>query len=211
MIVPLGEKHINEVASIYASELPSSLLVLLGRDFLGKFYYKHVAKHPQSVSFVYLVHGKVAGFVVGVREANSFFNRLVKAYFGELVLVLFIAVCKNPWLLGSIIKAVGFMLSKPKGYETETDDAEIITLAVRPEFRTLGFFKDHGVKVANELISVVLNEFRKTGVRRVKAFIEKPNFLAQFFYKNFGFRYVCPLRIYDMESGLYLLELAGAK
>lgn len=211
MTIPLEEKYIAEAASVYAHELPSSLLVLLGRDFLGKFYYKRLIRSPHVVSFVYLVDGKVAGFVVGAREANQFFGRLVKAHFWELAAVLFVSVCKNPRLLLPMTKAAGFMLSKPQGYETEADDAEIITLAVLPEFRTPEFFKERGVKVANELVWAVLNEFKKTGVCRVKAFVEKSNFFAQLFYKNFGFRYVHPMRIYGMESGLYLLELTGAE
>lgn len=210
MVVPLSEKHIKEIAEIYARELPSSPLVFLGKDFLERFYYRYLIQRPDTAAFVYLIDNQVAGFVIGVNQANTFFNRLIKDHIGALIKILFFSIYKRPLLLFHVLGSCRFILAKPAGYQTEAKDAEIVTLAVRPEFRSPEFFKERGIKIAKALVETALAQLKRSGAKRVKAFIEQSNVMAQIFYRNLGFRYVRPIRIGRLRSGLYLLEMMSS-
>ncbi|HLY18221.1 MAG TPA: ribosomal protein S18-alanine N-acetyltransferase [Bryobacteraceae bacterium] len=76
---------------------------------------------------------------------------------------------------------------------TEKRTAEIVSLAVHPQYRRSG--------VADALLRHVLHKLRKAGLRRVELMVRPGNIAAQELYGGFGFREGRLARRYYEDGG----------
>jgi ribosomal-protein-alanine N-acetyltransferase len=96
-------------------------------------------------------------------------------------------------------EVVGYTIGKLKNRVPAKPVAEIISLAVRPDFRQKG--------IGKELTNFLISHFKKRGVKEIFLEVRTENKTAISFYKNLGFTVLKTLKNYYRNGDdAYLME-----
>ena len=90
-------------------------------------------------------------------------------------------------------KILGFAIGRP-----ENGTAEIVSLAVKPEFRQKG--------VGQILIEFLINLFREKNIKEISLHVRTKNKKATSFFQNLGFKISATIKNYYRNGDAYLIK-----
>jgi ribosomal protein S18 acetylase RimI-like enzyme len=182
------------VAAIQISELGGSMVVQLGRHFLEDFYYGRLLALELMGGYVYEVEGVVAGFITFSSDSTRLFHEGLRKHFSLLCWVMARQVLWSPTHLKAIWRSVWFLLEQHREEEGLGVDAEMLSFAVLPAYRTPEFYRATRVRVSHVLFRAALARLQELGVREFKLCTGPTNTVAQNFFRQHGVEVVGPVR-----------------
>ena len=114
---------VDAVVAIHLAAFPSFFLTFLGPRFLRVFY---DAVMRDGIALVATENDRVAGFVVGMLESQSFYRRLFRKRFVQVAIAIIPAVLRRPSTIGRVMRRARQRTSEV------TAGAELMSLAVHP-------------------------------------------------------------------------------
>jgi ribosomal protein S18 acetylase RimI-like enzyme len=171
------------VAALHLAEIPWGLLTSMGPRFVEAFYRTLLAS---DLGFAFLAErdGRAIGYVTGVVHWRRFYRAFLR---------------QNLWMAMRVVGRRLFDLARWRRllettrYATSTmvSDAELLSIAVRPEAR--------GTGASASLVRALLEEFGRRGIRRVRVTTASDNVAAARVYERTGFELVGEEEIHPGE------------
>lgn len=204
MIVPLSPETVEDVAKIHASELPHSPIPRLGHEFMTRFFYGKLLHDPLFYCYVFCHQGKTAGFISFSVDSKKLFRNGIRHHFLLLCRIILKTIVCQPQTLPVVFASILFMKSQKKEVLADID-AEVLTFAILPEFRTVEFYKNTGVKVGEALFSKMAQKYNELKVKQIKLFTEtkKANLLAKLFYTSFHMKIEGTYNVRGLEMQIF--------
>ena len=189
----MGEKDCVEVSRIHKEALEGDYLPTLGLNVL-KTIYKGLLKDKESFGYVAEENGKVIGFVTGSENTKNLFKKVIKQEFTPLSYYTLLALIKKPCLIKNLIQTFQY------NEKVKTDaNAELISIAIKEEHR--------GKDLGKSLTKILINDFKKRNINKIKVTVNKSNIGANKFYQRIGFKHIETFKIYGKEMNLYTLGI----
>jgi len=190
----MTEKHLDDVTFIHLNSLKEDFITSLGEYFVKNIYYKHILTSGLGFGFVCEIDNKVAGFIVGSCDSKKLHNTRVQKYWPQIGLCLLLKLISNPVILLRVLQVVYYMTAKHSEYEAQ---AELISLAVHPEFRRKG--------AANLLVQEFKRHLTVLGVN--KCWTKTHSVIAKKIYENAGFLKISSFKLNGRENFLFACDL----
>jgi ribosomal protein S18 acetylase RimI-like enzyme len=179
------------IAALHIAEIPWGMLSGMGPRFVEAFY-RTLLDGPWGFAFLAEAAGRPVGYCCGVVHWRRFYRVFVR----------------RNWRLaaGSVLRHLGrggarrlFETTKYAAAGT-LPDAELVSIALRPEAR--------GTGAADALVRAVLEEFARRGVDRVRVTTAADNAAAARVYERSGFQLLRRAEIHPGESAsIYVIAL----
>jgi ribosomal protein S18 acetylase RimI-like enzyme len=179
MLESLTKKHVDKVVEIHIQAFPDSQSTKLGKDFL-KSYYGGSVSSSHTISFVWKVDGKVAGFIFGGTNKQELSRQIIMNSKAKFVKAVISNVLRDP--INSIKRFWSYLVHYiiPGGDAFYANDtATLDSVALLKEFRGQG--------IADELIKAFLEQLKKAGVSACRLGVLGENTSARRFYERNGF------------------------
>lgn len=97
---------------------------------------------------------------------------------------------RDPKRMGFFLGLARFVLEKSPA-EAKRVKAQLLSFAIDEEFRSTEFFKEHQIKIANELFHAAVIELKQRGAMGFKVITDRKN-IANIFYRNMGMEIAAP-------------------
>jgi ribosomal protein S18 acetylase RimI-like enzyme len=190
MIEALKKEHVDQVVGVHIQAFPESQSTKFGKDFLTS-YYGGAASSPHTTSFVWIVDGKVAGFIFGGTNKQELSRQIMMSSKAKLAKAVITNVLRDP--INSIKRFWSYLVHYiiPGGDTFYTiDTATLDSVAILKEFRGQG--------IADELIKAFLEQLKKAGASACRLGVLGENTWARRFYERNGFEQ------FNKEGTIYL-------
>jgi glycosyltransferase involved in cell wall biosynthesis/ribosomal protein S18 acetylase RimI-like enzyme len=165
------------VARLHAEEMPDAFLPTLGHRFLTRLY-RALATDPQAVALVAESVDGVVGFATGVVSVGGFYRRFARRH-GPAAVLAATPRLVRPSVLRRLLETVRYPATAT-GPVGPLPDAELLSIAVAPSYRTGG--------TGRALADDVLRGLAERGAVKVKVVVGAANGGANRFYEKVGFR-----------------------
>jgi len=175
------------IARMQSELLPHSPLVLLGMDFMSKFYYSLLPKDGLINGLVCYVDDEAAGFIVATDDPSGFMNTAIKNNWFKLIMVLLISLIKEPSRFKSLMEARRIMSQLPDTAKKE-NLGELLSLGVLEKFRKNKFQKQIAQNISKELVLKAEVLLAEQHCKDVRVVVDDTNTVAKFFYHSLGWR-----------------------
>ena len=162
-----------ELAQLHANSIPHGFMTRLGARFLRVFY-RALLTDPDGVCLVSECAGAVVGGLCSVTSRSGFYRRLLLRH-GFAAAVTTAPKLIKPEVVRGVLENLRYAQNG-----SGTPQAEMISLAVDPEFRRRA--------VGRQLMSASLAELARRGVGEVMLQTETENEAAQRLFTAAGFR-----------------------
>lgn len=178
----------HDVAALHRALLAHSPLVLLGRPFGERFYYKTLVQERYIRGLVAYVDGMPAGFVVATTDSAGFMGKALRRHPFRIGWLLGLSVLRDPRRVGALWEAWRIM----RGQQAPITQgaAEILSFGVLPEFRDRKFVQHTGIKISLDLMDAMICELSGDGVDTIRVVVDEDNLQARLFYQAAGFALV---------------------
>ena len=187
-LVPFGkeaEAPIAELVLMHTAMMPNSLPVLLGREFLKKFYYAILPREGYIQGVVAYIDGEPAGFQVFTTDSDGFMSAAASRHMPELIRILTPEVVRSPRRIQYLINA--WQLTRSRG-PSATPIAEFMSLGVRELYRTHEFKEHTGIRVAHDLHKYTFEEMVRCGVIEARTIIDDDNRRSREYHEKTGWK-----------------------
>lgn len=175
MITPMTEAHVREVIGVHLRSFAGFFLSFLGPQFL-RLYYESIVEHPDAAGYVYVMDGRVLGFVCGVVSPSRFYCYLLQTRWWRFTLAALDAALRRPSIVPRLFRAWSY----PSQTSVQVDTATLTSIAVDPDVQ--------GEGVGADLAAAFLAEMRTRGVKRVDLTTDRyGNDEVNAFYQRQGF------------------------
>ncbi|MCH7591855.1 MAG: GNAT family N-acetyltransferase [Planctomycetes bacterium] len=188
--------HVEEVAALHRTGIDRGFLTRLGPKLLADLY---GAINRSALGFVFVAvggDGRIVGFVSGTTRTKGLYRSILLRrgwrYAGLVLKKMF-----SPGVLRGIVQTVLY----PVRGASDTPEAELLSIVVSEELR--------GTTVAADLLTVLLDEFRRRGCDRVKLMVGESMGRAHAFYLKHGFVSAGTMQQHGHRSDILVIELAG--
>jgi ribosomal protein S18 acetylase RimI-like enzyme len=194
---PIQASYLKQVAEIHAQALAGDFLPSLGVNFLTVFY-KAALASGMAMGCVALTGDTPTGFVLGSPDMSVLFREVIRRAPLQLAQAAIPGIVRRPGLL---LKVAETFLYPSR--ESSTDvKAELVVIAVKPEFRSQG--------LGLALVKALNAEFKERKIWSYKVTVLQSNQGANRFYARSGFRRAGEFRLYHQSWNLYVYSLAEA-
>jgi ribosomal protein S18 acetylase RimI-like enzyme len=196
-ISPMQAHHLRRVAEIHAQALAGDFLPSLGVKFLDIFYQAALA-NSLVIGIVALCGDKPIGFVLGSSDMAILFQKVVRGAPLQLARAALPAVVRKPGLLLKVAESFLY----PGREEALDVKAELVVIAVEPEYRRQGLGQD--------LVEALNVKFKERNIQSYKVTVLQSNPGANRFYTRLGFQPIGKFKLYHQFWNLYIYSLAEA-
>ncbi len=165
-------------------------MAALGDRFIEELCYAVPLKEGLLKIALYEVDGAAAGFVAYTAQSITFHRSLLRDHWVYAGWVLVLSLLFSPRRLIRLPRAVRVVLSRRAEQETGEDPlAEVVCIAIRPQYLTRDFISRSGCRPPEELIAHAIADFRRAGLSRMRMIVDAENKAALFFYHRLGARF----------------------
>ncbi|HWC42385.1 MAG TPA: GNAT family N-acetyltransferase [Actinomycetota bacterium] len=179
------------MARLHADGMPDAFLPTLGPRFLARLY-RALATDPDAVAVVAEGVEGVVGFAAGVTSVGGFYRRFARAH-GPGAALAAAPRLVRPSVARRLLETVRYPAQEPDGNGANGNrrlpDAELLSIAVAPGFRTGG--------TGRALADGVLSGLAGRGVGDIKVVVGAANQGANRFYAKVGFREAGQLTVHQ--------------
>ena len=136
-IHPANETDYSQMTVVHARAFPGYFLTSLGKDFLST-YYKAVLRSEKAIAVCAVDEFEnIIGFASGSIESSNFHRNL----FNSNRLSFLLAVVKSALGKPSVFYRLAMNLEKNANHNDDNDYAELLSIAVLPEYKGNGIGK----------------------------------------------------------------------
>lgn len=190
-MLKVGSKSdVEQLAKIHFTELKSDFLPSLGIKFLVSLY-REILKSKDNTVLVFKEENEVKGFIVGSKNFEKSFKKILRNNFLDFIFILFPEVVKNPLILKKIFETV--LYTKKQG--EKLPKSELVVIAVSE--------KSHRKGLGSKLVIALEKDFIKKRIRNYIVSVNKKNIIANHFYKSLGFKLSNEFVLYGKVISLY--------
>jgi len=175
------------IAKMQSELLPHSPLVLLGMDFMSKFYYAQLPKLDLINGFVCYIDNEAAGFIVATNDPSGFMSKAIRKNWYKLIIVLLVSILKEPSRLKPLREAWQIMSHLPETAK-KSNTGELLSLGVLEKYRTNKFQKLISQNLSKELVLKAEALLEQQDCSEVRVVVDDDNTVAKFFYHSLGWR-----------------------
>ena len=187
----LSRKELRDVSLLHGELLPHSPIVLMGSEFMEKFYYRALIEDGLVCGAIAYVDDDPAGFVVATNDPESFMPKAFRQHWLLCISSICLSILKRPARIMAMMEAYG--IQKHVGMQSfEHDVGEMLSFGVREKYRSRKFVKREQVQIAVDLLDTATAQIRENGGKRVRAVVDQDNLEAKFFYRANGWRIGAP-------------------
>lgn len=190
MIRPMTHMDALDATALYTDYMYDSFFVTLGPKFI-QLVFQGIATSHQTINYVYEVDKHIIAFISATVSSRTLFRQILQDYKIPLISTVFHALVRKPWLLWRLLEPF-FYFKKTRLTDAE---AELLFIAIDPSYRKRG--------IAEDLIMVTLQEFKRRGITKVKVTTVKHNTIVNNLLKKLGFNIVGSFTFYGKENLLY--------
>lgn len=190
MLRRMSEADIEYVVNLYANYMPASFFNKFGKDFM-KIIFNGILNSKYGINYVYAEDLNVAGFISASVYTEKLFNEIMLKNKLPLLKIMFLNALKRPCLLMKIIEPL-FYFKKTRHQNIK---AELLFIAIDPQYRKKGISKD--------LIMAVLNKLKDMCISKVKVTVLKENIVVNKLLQDLNFDLVGRFKFYGNETLLY--------
>jgi ribosomal protein S18 acetylase RimI-like enzyme len=183
---PLDEQARRDVAGLHAHLLPTSPIVRIGRRFARDFYYRSLVADGLVGCHVAYVDGVAAGFLAFTADPAHFMSIGLRRHWPRIARTLLVDVVTDPRRAAVILWTLGYMRSRKSA--VPPGEAELLSLGVMPQFRSIDFVRSTGLRISTELFGRARADLLARGVQRFHGVVEAKNREALMFYQALGCR-----------------------
>jgi ribosomal protein S18 acetylase RimI-like enzyme len=176
---------VRAVARLHGELLAHSPVVLLGPEFMERFYYGRLPREGFIGACLARVDGEPAGFISFTTDASGFMTAALRRHWLRVAGILAGAIVRRPARLGAVREALTIMRGLPPS-ESAGGTGELLSFGVRPAYRGAAFVRRSGIDVGAKLLDAALVELRARGAVRVRAIVDQDNLAAKLFYRGAG-------------------------
>lgn len=133
----IRKQDIDQIVLVHNLSFPNFFLTSLGSNFL-KVYYRSLIKDSEGVGVCVCVNKNIVGFSVGCIRSAGFNKRLVYTNFLLFLMGIFKIILTRPIALLRLMKNLD---KKDDSNQDNGDYAELLSIAVLPEFKSKGIGK----------------------------------------------------------------------
>jgi ribosomal protein S18 acetylase RimI-like enzyme len=174
-IVPLGHRHVSQVADLHLHHLQTNFNGLPGLKLLCS-YYTSVVEGVGACGYVAEEDRRVLGYVCGVWSPSTIHRTMLKRSWFRLLFWGSAQLVIRPLLIGTYIDR---FRQSPSAQNTINSGFELRPIVVVPSMR--------GTGVASDLVATLLAAAARQGFQHVHLFTETDNLAANAFYRKTGF------------------------
>jgi ribosomal protein S18 acetylase RimI-like enzyme len=191
VIRPATTADAAAMARLHADGMPDAFLPTLGPRFLARLY-RALATDPDAVAVVAEGVDGVVGFAAGVTSVGGFYRRFARAH-GPGAALAAAPRLVRPSVARRLLETVRYPAQEPNGNGANGNgrlpDAELLSIAVAPGFRTGG--------TGRALADGVLSGLAGRGVGDIKVVVGAANQGANRFYAKVGFHEAGQLTVHQ--------------
>lgn len=186
MISLAEKKNAKILAKIHKNEISAGFLSSLPLNFLEKFY---VSVIENDFSVIAKENGEITGFIAGTADIGKLYSYFLKRYFFYSAIILLPKIFN--------LRKIAETLFYPK---TEELRAELLTIAVKNEFRGRG--------LAKHMLEFFVLEMKKRGIKKFKVLVGEDLKPAIRFYEKSGFKFLKQTEVHKgQKSRIYIYEI----
>lgn len=187
---------IDDVINLHQTQINHGFASYLGKSFL-RLLYENLIGSDTGIGLVAISgKGDVVGFISGTTKLAVFYKSFLRKHGIRAVITILPKVFRI-----SMFKSVFQALFYPSDHKKDQNlpDAEIISVAVSPDYRGRGIAKCLTIKI--------LEEFKKRNISKVKVLVGD-KLEANKFYKQMGFEFIRHITYNSdkMDANLYIIE-----
>jgi ribosomal protein S18 acetylase RimI-like enzyme len=179
MITELKPEFVDQVVMVHIQAFPESQSTKFGKDFL-KSYYDGAANSPNTISFLWVVDGVVAGFIFGGTNKKKLSRQILMRSKTRLIKTVISNILLSPGV--SIKRFWSYLVHyiMPGGDAFYADDtATLDSVAILTEFRGQG--------IADALMNSFLAKLKYLNVSACRLGVLAENKAARSYYERSGF------------------------
>lgn len=189
-ICPFGPgrpPRIGDIAELHETVLPTSPIVLLGRQFMERFYYSRLPLNGAIFGFVAYVDLEPAGFVVAASDSAGFLWRNARRHFLSIAWITAWSCLKSPSRVARVWEAIAIVKSRRQSAVAGDSAGEILSIGVLPQFRSGSERAPNGTGIAKRLLARVMQSLAERGCREVITVADADNGASQALFRSAGF------------------------
>ena len=188
-IRPMTRSDLDSVVAIHLAAFPNFFLTFLGPRFLRVFY---DAVMTDGIALVATIDERIAGFVVGMVDSQSFYRRLLRTRFLHVAMAVLPVVVRHPSTLLRVGRRGVARAFQP------APGAELMSLAVHP--------RDQHRGAGRELVEAFIARVHEAGSKSLWLITDAAdNDAVKKFYETLGFTV---RRSFTNAEGRALVEYA---
>ncbi len=145
--------HIDEILPIHLQELAEDFNTRLGTYYLKNIFFKESVISDIGFGYVFLINGKVAGYITGTLDSSRFFNReLILKHLLEWMYILTSRVVMRPSMLKEMI--LGYL--EMRKFKAMPYKAHLTYIAIDAKYQ--------GRKIGRDLVEAFVDHVRRLGM-----------------------------------------------
>jgi ribosomal protein S18 acetylase RimI-like enzyme len=177
----------KDLAELHAKLLAHSPLVLMGPEFVERFYYTVLPNDGAICGAIAYVDGLPAGFIVATGDPEGFMSQAVRAHWLQLAWIMAGSVLKNPRRILAIKEARDIQ-KNVKVNEFGPGMGELLSFGVLPAYRSRAFIRQTSIQVGVDLLKRAVAQLQDRRKTHIRAIVDKDNLEAQLFYRFNGWK-----------------------
>jgi glycosyltransferase involved in cell wall biosynthesis/ribosomal protein S18 acetylase RimI-like enzyme len=168
----------DTLARLHAEGLPDGFLTTLGTTVLSRLY-RAMVDDGGCVCLVAELGGTVAGFASGTVSMGAFKRRFILRQGIPVSIAVARGLLLRPGVLRGIVEDLRYGGDAPGSDASRLPGAEVMSLAIAPEFRSRG--------LARQLMAGVVTDLGKLGATEARLLVAPQNREANRLYPAMGF------------------------
>jgi len=183
----------KEIAQIHIETIDTGFISSLGLNFV-RILYQEICKSEMGFGYIVEENSKVIGFIAGAMDISKLYKEIIfKRGF------LFIIPLIKHFFRFATLKRIGETLFYPCKIKDSYCQAEILSVGVKKEYRGKG--------AGRKLMEAIVKEFRRRGVKEVKALTCDENEASNQYYLSQGFKFINKIKHHENYLNIYQLIL----
>lgn len=166
----------------------------LGKDFLSQIFYPEILKSEWGFGYVYLIDGKVAGFITGSLDSARYYKKMMRRKCPLLISLVFGKLLKNPLFFKDVIQATLFSLKCTK----PPVKPDLSYIAVDSKFQGKG--------IGKQLVMKLIEHLKNNNLAGCWTKTEKENIRSNRLYKKCGFKIFRETKFRNRTVALYVID-----
>jgi ribosomal protein S18 acetylase RimI-like enzyme len=198
---------VDAVVELHATLLPFGPMARLGRHFLREHCYRTLLDAGLYDVVLCRVDGRPAGFTAYTDRGVTFSQRAFRTRFVRAGGVALVSVLREQDWPARVRDAASAVLDRREGVDDRRDPlAEVIALAVHPDFTSPAFVRATRVRVSELLVTHCAAAFRSRDLPDMRMWVDADNRGALLFYQALGAR-IDPAPVARRPSRLVTFDL----
>jgi len=183
-------KILKEIVKIHYESLAyRSFITNFGEDFLFLIYLCMLEK---KLGFLVCSSegDNMTGFILACVDSSKLFSLIFRKFFLFLFIIIK-GVIKSPGLIVKVLQTLSY-----ENRAAPDIKPELVVIAVKENYRSKGIGRD--------LMTIMEDEFKKTGISAYKVTVHKEMLRANNFYLNNGMRLLKTFYLYGVPWNAYV-------